>query len=100
MPHFECGAFNHSATSPKRRLDGVPSGCGAVLCEVRAPDKAGIWGFTPAFALPPPRFTLRPGKSSYGAASPAQPVLPELAAMSRICTAFGSSIRNSASRSR
>jgi hypothetical protein len=22
MPHFECGAFDHSATSPKRHSDG------------------------------------------------------------------------------
>ncbi len=25
MPHFECGAFNHSATSPWRQADGIAS---------------------------------------------------------------------------
>ena len=41
MPHFECGAFNHSATSPRRAKSGAnPRGRGRVLGEDGRPDKA------------------------------------------------------------
>src|SRR6266852_1284556 len=33
MPHFECGAFNHSATSPRRQIRVLPRGRGRVLGE-------------------------------------------------------------------
>ena len=42
MPHFECGAIDHSATSPRRQFGVIPqaprSGC--VLGEDGGPDKA------------------------------------------------------------
>jgi hypothetical protein len=31
MPHFECGAFNHSATSPRATLAGVVWPCACSL---------------------------------------------------------------------
>jgi hypothetical protein len=41
MPHFECGAFDHSATSPRRQIGGrSPRGRGRVLGEDGWPDKA------------------------------------------------------------
>jgi hypothetical protein len=40
MPHFECGTFNHSATSPGRSESAVARGwLAGVLGEVGAPDK-------------------------------------------------------------
>lgn len=40
MPHFECGTFNHSATSPGRSESAVARGwLGGVLGEVGAADK-------------------------------------------------------------
>ena len=40
MPHFECGAFNHSATSPGAKTAMVRRVAGGVLCEDGCPDKA------------------------------------------------------------
>jgi hypothetical protein len=42
MPHFECGAFNHSATSPEGAKSGQsPCGRDRLLGEVNEPDKRG-----------------------------------------------------------
>lgn len=42
MPHFECGAFNHSATSPEGAIVGAwPLWLGALIGEDGGPDKAG-----------------------------------------------------------
>lgn len=42
MPHFECGAFNHSATSPEGAMEGAgPLWLGALIGEDGGPDKAG-----------------------------------------------------------
>src|ERR1700733_13881287 len=70
MPHFECGAFDHSATSP-----GAMGGCfaprsGRVLGEEGPPDKARAqrimretpapsWAWLPSLSLPPAASTLR-----------------------------------------
>ncbi len=41
MPHFECGAFNHSATSPEGAILGAgPLWLGAFISEDGGPDKA------------------------------------------------------------
>lgn len=41
MPHFECGAFNHSATSPEGAIEGLrPLWLGALIGEDGWPDKA------------------------------------------------------------
>lgn len=41
MPHFECGAFNHSATSPEGAIVGAgPLWLGALIGEDGGPDKA------------------------------------------------------------
>jgi hypothetical protein len=41
MPHFECGAFDHSATSPGAILGVIPHPrSGRVLGEDGGPDKA------------------------------------------------------------
>ena len=40
MPHFECGAFDHSATSPVAENGSRLPGRGRVLCEDRAIHKA------------------------------------------------------------
>ena len=40
MPHFECGAFDHSATSPGAIMGGLPAGSGGVLGEDGGADKA------------------------------------------------------------
>jgi hypothetical protein len=41
MPHFECGAFNHSATSPEGAKSGESlRGRGRVIGEDGHPDKA------------------------------------------------------------
>src|ERR1700688_1334580 len=40
MPHFECGAFDHSATSPSAKTGGfAPPRSGRVLGEDGGPDK-------------------------------------------------------------
>src|SRR6201986_806270 len=39
MPHFECGAFNHSATSPGAK-SGLSPVIGAVIGDDGGPDKA------------------------------------------------------------
>jgi hypothetical protein len=41
MPHFECGAFNHSATSPGANQGRAP-GSGVVLGHDAGGDKAGV----------------------------------------------------------
>src|SRR5437764_13904529 len=38
--NFECGAFNHSATSPRRQIGGWPPWSGGVLGEDGGPNKA------------------------------------------------------------
>ena len=41
MPHFECGAFNHSATSPEGAMVGAgPLWLGALIGEDGGPGKA------------------------------------------------------------
>lgn len=41
MPHFECGAFNHSATSPEGAIVGAgPLWLGVLIGEDGGPDKA------------------------------------------------------------
>ena len=40
MPHFECGAFDHSATSPAPSWGEAAPGSGRVLGEDGRPDKA------------------------------------------------------------
>lgn len=40
MPHFECGAFDHSATSPGTKTAVSRRVAGRVLCEDAGPDKA------------------------------------------------------------
>src|SRR6516162_7637139 len=40
MPHFECGAFNHSATSPGAKSGPSPRGRGRVIGEDGGPYKA------------------------------------------------------------
>jgi hypothetical protein len=43
MPHFECGAFDHSATSPGAKTGRVPAlPSGRVLGEDGGPDKARV----------------------------------------------------------
>jgi hypothetical protein len=39
MPHFECGAFNHSATSPGRTAGQRP---GRYVAASGSPDKGGV----------------------------------------------------------
>jgi hypothetical protein len=58
MPHFECGAFNHSATSPRCAKSGAepPRGRGRVLGEDGWPDKARNDNSAKSW-------TRRPGKS-------------------------------------
>src|SRR4051812_24897016 len=46
MPHFECGAFNHSATSPGAMAgDSYRPRSGRVLGEDGGPDKARLQNF-------------------------------------------------------
>src|SRR5581483_5365383 len=40
MPHFECGAFNHSATSPGAKIGLIRPVVGGVIGEECCPDKA------------------------------------------------------------
>src|ERR1700716_3165971 len=62
MPHFECGAIDHSATSPGAMMGGLPPLVGGVLGEDGGADKAGKRGNsaetpgpsrTPAFGAVP-----------------------------------------------
>jgi hypothetical protein len=51
MPHFECGAFNHSATSPGAMADDSRRlRSGRVLGEDGGPDKARLNNFVPSSA--------------------------------------------------
>ncbi len=66
MPHFECGAFDHSATSPVAENGSRLPGRGRVLSEDRAIHKAaGL-----------PAETLCAAKTTY-----VRPVTPELFAI-------------------
>ena len=48
MPHFECGAFDHSATSPGAMTGDLPGPrSGRVLGEDGGPDKARPNNFAP-----------------------------------------------------
>ena len=56
MPHFECGAFNHSATSPEGAMEGAgPLWLGALIGEDGGPDKAGRAKIRCLFRPGPPR---------------------------------------------
>src|SRR5947209_4077941 len=71
MPHFECGAFNHSATSPGRPLSAPPSGRARDSRAGRGLQGAGAVGRKPAESC------FRPGPRAVFAADKAviaQPV--------------------------
>ncbi len=54
MPHFECGAFNHSATSPEGAMVGAgPLWLGALIGEDGGPDKARGAKIRPVFRPDP-----------------------------------------------
>jgi hypothetical protein len=48
MPHFECGAIDHSATSPGAMAGGLPPRSGGVLGEDGGADKARTRQICPA----------------------------------------------------
>lgn len=57
MPHFECGAFNHSATSPEGAMVGAgPLWLGALIGEDGGPDKARKGKIRCLFRRPQSRF--------------------------------------------
>ena len=54
MPHFECGAFNHSATSPGAKSGAIhPSWSGRVLGEDGWPGKARAEHHTAGIIIAP-----------------------------------------------
>lgn len=67
MPHFECGAFNHSATSPEGAIVGAwPLWLGALIGEDGGPDKARKGKSGASFASHPREGPFRPDRNGSG----------------------------------
>jgi hypothetical protein len=63
MPHFECGAFNHSATSPEASRHGS-SVVGLYLAAAALGDKAAVSGDAVPGGVAARRYSSRPSLRS------------------------------------
>src|SRR5471032_428806 len=66
MPHFECGAFNRSATSPEGRGALAPSGASELAIERRLRKRVRVPARTPPIRLVPWRGRALPSARTRG----------------------------------